>query len=171
MTDETNLTPTYVTLGEAARRTGLSKATLSRKVRNGEFSVRERGSDGAYRIDPSELLRFMDAARVQRATRLTEVEETVEPAPQTPETPLEIRVALAEARLADLKALADKQLADLKALTDTQIADLRKLLEEVRADRDRWADQASQAQALATRLLPGPRPERRGWRWWRRRAG
>ncbi len=82
MSDGTLGTPVLISLGEAARRTGLSKSTLSRKIRNGEISVRERGPDGVFRIDPSELLRFADAARVQRAeTRSAEVDETARTAP------------------------------------------------------------------------------------------
>lgn len=155
MSDGANVTPTFVTLGEASRRTGLSKTTLGRKIKSGEISVYEKGEDGAYRIDPSELVRFMDAARVQRATS---TDGAVGPPPETPETPLLVRVALAETRL-----------ADLHALTDRQLADLRNMLADVRADRDSWRTQAEQAQAAVTRLLPGPPRERRGlWRWWRR---
>ncbi len=160
MSDGTNVTATYVTLGEAAKRTGLSKTTISRKIKAGEISVREKGDDGAFRIDPAELTRFMDAARAQRATCAL---ETAEPAPVTPpETAiarLEARCEIAEAKL----TMAETRLTEIKATAEVQLAGLKIMLDEVKADRDQWREQA---QRLA---LPGPRAERRGlWRWWRR---
>ncbi len=141
MTDETNGAPTYVTLGEAAKRTGLSKTTLHRKIRSGEISVRERGADGAFRIDASELLRFMDALRVQRATSSGGTNGAAAGAP------LETQLALQEERHA-------RELAETKlALTERQLTDAL-------ADRDQWREQAQRL------VLPGPKPERRGW--WRR---
>ncbi len=51
-------------------------------MRCGLGTVREKGDDGAFRIDPAELTRFMDAARAQRATCALETAET---APVTPD--------------------------------------------------------------------------------------
>jgi excisionase family DNA binding protein len=154
MSDETNVTATYLTLGEAAKRCGLSKATLHRMVRKGRISVASKGDGGAFRIDPAEILRFMDMARVQRSSKTAETLETALDAP------VETRIALIEAHKAC--ELAEARLADLQAMMATQLADLRVMLASVERDRDCWREKANQV----LRLLPGPRPERRGlWRW------
>jgi excisionase family DNA binding protein len=49
-----------LTLGEAARHCGLSKASLSKAIANGRLSAVRRG-DGAWAIDTAELQRFLDA--------------------------------------------------------------------------------------------------------------
>ena len=45
-----------VTLGQAARLTGLGKTTITRAIRAGKLSATRR-EDGSYEIDPSELSR------------------------------------------------------------------------------------------------------------------
>jgi hypothetical protein len=44
------------TLGEAAKATGMSKAALSRSIKNGRLSA-EKQEDGSFKIDPAELHR------------------------------------------------------------------------------------------------------------------
>ena len=142
-------TPTLISLREAARRTGLSKATIGRKIKSGEISVREKGADGSFRIDASELLRFIDASRV---TRATEPAETVGTGTGTAETATETpSIALLEADKA-------REIAEAKlALAEERLFDLKAMLEELRGDRDQWREQA---QRLAL-----PSPGRRWWRW------
>ncbi len=135
-------TPTLISLREAARRTGLSKATIGRKIKSGEISVREKDADGTFRIDVSELMRFIDASRV---TRATETSETVGTAAET------LSIALLEADKA-------REIAEAKlALAEERLFDLKAMLEELRGDRDQWREQA---QRLAL-----PSPGRRWWRW------
>src|SRR3954452_4239296 len=45
-----------VTLGQAARLTGLGKTTITRAIKAGKLSA-TRSEDGSYEIDPSELSR------------------------------------------------------------------------------------------------------------------
>ena len=45
-----------VTLGQAARLTGLGKTTITRAIKAGKLSASRR-EDGSYEIDPSELSR------------------------------------------------------------------------------------------------------------------
>lgn len=153
MDDGTNGTPVLISLREAARRSGLSKSALSRKVRSGEISVREKGEDGTYRIDPSELLRFMDSSRVSRCTQSAGTTGTTGTTSGTagtaPGSSPGQAIALVEERAA--RKLAEERLADLKGM-----------VEELRRDRDVWRDQAS----AAMRLLPAREPGRRRW-WWR----
>ena len=48
------------TLGQAAKRLGLSKPTVSSKIKKGDISA-EKVQDGSYRIDGAELARFEQA--------------------------------------------------------------------------------------------------------------
>ena len=45
-----------LTLGQAAKETGLSKTAISRAIKNGKLSA-ARGENGEYQIDPAELFR------------------------------------------------------------------------------------------------------------------
>jgi excisionase family DNA binding protein len=50
----------FISLGEAARRTGLSKATVQRAIKSGKLSAASVNSDGSYNIDPAELARVYE---------------------------------------------------------------------------------------------------------------
>lgn len=128
-----------VTLGEAARLTGLGKTTLSRAIKAGRLSA-TRTDTGEYRIDPAELARVypLDGPREPAgapgaATGSVGCHAT----PLTGEPP--------EALLAQIAGL--REVADL----------LRRQLDDVREDRDRWR---GQAERLA---LTGPAPSRSFW--------
>lgn len=54
-------TPMKHTLGQAAKATGKSKATIHRDVKSGKLSA-ERMDDGSYRIDAAELFRVYPPA-------------------------------------------------------------------------------------------------------------
>ena len=140
--DSTPATPVYVSLGEAARRTGMTKSALSRRIRSGQLSVRERGEDGAFRIDVSELLRFMSTTPVQRAG------DTVDTHPSAP-----------------IATPPDSSIATRLAVAEAQLVELRAMLADMKVERDKWCEQAS----AALRLLPAAAERRR--RWWWRRAG
>ena len=107
------------TLGEAARATGKSKATISKAIKNGRVSAR-KDETGTFHIDPSEL------HRVYPPAVSSEHKET--PA-NTPEK-VDINGTIRELQ-ARLEA-AHERLSD----KDTIIADLRE-------DRDRWRQQAT----------------------------
>ncbi len=132
------------TLGEAARQCGVAKGTISKAVRTGKLSA-SRNEDGSFKIDPAELARYLETNghRFRSETGSTDQ--------------LETREKHADARADTLVAELRAVIADLRADRDCTISDLR-------ADRDHWRAQAEQA----LRLLPGPQPERRQWRWWRR---
>lgn len=107
------------TLGEAAKATGKSKATISKAIKSGRISA-SKDDTGAFRIDPSEL------HRVYPPTPSGEQEETRKAATvNTQETgdfkALQARLEAAHERLADKEAV---------------IADLRE-------DRDKWRQQAT----------------------------
>ena len=124
------------TLGEAAKATGMSKATISKAIKNGRISA-AKDETGTFRIDPSEL------HRVYPPTVSSEQEET----PKTTPTKADIDGTIRELQ-ARLEA-AHERLSDKEAV----IADIKE-------DRDRWRQQATAlltdkrpAKSLLARLL------------------
>lgn len=107
------------TLGEAAKATGKSKATLSKAIKSGRISAM-KGDTGAFQIDPSEL------HRVYPITVHPEQNSTPIETPTNTENTgiireLQARLEAAQERLADKESV---------------IADLRE-------DRDKWRQQAT----------------------------
>lgn len=123
----------YVTLGEAARRTGLSKATISRAVKSGKLSAAEVHPNGSYSIDLSELARVYDLKpgnglmdpSVQHVETLTETGG------------LQVEIAVLRERLSAIGRereegerryqLAAQQIEDLKQRLDREGEERRKL--------------------------------------------
>jgi len=107
------------TLGEAAKATGKSKATISKAIKSGRISA-HKDETGTFQIDPSEL------HRVYQPTVSIKQEETQASASTKVENDGAIREL--QARLeATQERLSDK---------DAVIADLKE-------DRDRWRQQAT----------------------------
>lgn len=107
------------TLGEAAKATGKSKATISKAIKSGRISA-WKDETGTFHIDPSEL------HRVYQPTVCSEHQETPESTPW--KNDIEGSIRELQARLeAAYERLSDKE---------TVIADLRE-------DRDRWRQQAT----------------------------
>lgn len=107
------------TLGEAAKATGKSKATISKAIKSGRVSAR-KDETGTFHIDPSEL------HRVYPPTVYSEQKET--PANTGKNANIDGTIRELQARL----EAAHERLSDKEAV----IADLRE-------DRDRWRQQAS----------------------------
>ncbi|MFU1684439.1 helix-turn-helix domain-containing protein [Phaeobacter piscinae] len=124
------------TLGEAAKATGKSKATISKAIKSGKISA-PKGENGAYKIDPSELF------RVYEPNRSTEQKETLE----TPigNTNNSVDFKLLEAKL----EAAEQRLQD----RDDQLHDMRE-------QRDRWQQQAT---ALLADMRPKADREAKGF--------
>jgi excisionase family DNA binding protein len=151
-----------ITLGEAARLTGLGKTTVARAIKAGRLSA-TRTVTGSYEIDPAELARCYPVNTATEATDAT-VAATgpvlwVHRTSAAPETTG--ATAALEARIAGLHEIGDL---------------LRRQLDEVREDRERWRSQAEAVQ----RLITGPeernrRPQTEAARdhrpWWRQLAG
>ena len=124
------------TLGEAAKATGKSKATISKAIKIGRISA-QKDETGTFHIDPSEL------HRVYPPTVSIEHKET--PANTAIKPDIDANIRELQARLeAAHERLSDKE---------TVIADLRE-------DRDRWRQQATAlladqrpAKGLIARLL------------------
>src|SRR5262245_21541302 len=160
----------HVTLGEAARQSGISKSTLSRAIKDGKLSAVRSADTGSYKIEQSELARYLEATAVIRAT-VEKPTETGAAAQST--TPVEqYATAALEAEIRGLK-----QVAEL----------LREQLHDMKGQRDRWQQQAERLALAApktepvqpaqsdapTDLVPPatdhgrPSRLRRAWRWMR----
>ena len=107
------------TLGEAARATGKSKATISKAIKSGRISA-QKDETGTFHIDPSEL------HRVYPPTVYSEQKETPENTPD--KTNIDGTIRELQARL----EAAHERLSDKESV----LADLRE-------DRDRWRQQAT----------------------------
>ena len=118
-----------LTMGQAAKHLGCSKATLSRAIKEGRLSA-HRKEDNSFAIDPAELQRYADEAGMTfSAEPLQETNEKQSTTPDaTPETPVETgaSTAILETQLEGLKALlAEKE----RRITDLE-EDRRELKEE-----------------------------------------
>jgi len=123
-----------LTLGQAAKHTGLSKSTISRAITSGKLSVISKNS-GSYSIDPAELFRVFpsNASRNGSMGRLATPSET-------PAQPVQHQdIAVLNAEIAGLKALIIK--------LEEQISDLKQ-------QRDGWQEQAQASQRLLVDMRP-----------------
>lgn len=145
-----------ISMGEAARTFKASKATLSRAIRDGKLSVKEKLEDGTYRLDTSEVARFMDVFRPEKRntikTDAQRVETPSETLTATPPETVELRV---------MNARMEAELAGLKALLEAE----QRRAETAERDRDQWRDQAKAQTLLLTHQAQTPAAapqERRG---------
>jgi hypothetical protein len=107
------------TLGEAAKATGKSKATLSKAIKTGRISA-QKDETGAFRIDPSELHRVYPL-NVHLEQKQTQANSATE---------------------ADNSGLIRELQARLEAAQE-RIADKESVISDLREDRDRWRQQAT----------------------------
>ena len=137
------------TLGEAAKATGKSKATISKAIKNGRISA-IKDENGTFRIDPSEL------HRVYPPTPSGEQEETPNSTPVNSHESGEIKA---------LQALLEA--------TQERLADKEEVIADLREDRDRWRTQAtgllSDLRTAQEKAAPAPPPEPKGF--WKRIFG
>lgn len=128
---------TYISLGQAAKGWKVGKATLSRAIRDGKISIKEKLPDGTYRLDPAEIARFMEHHRPERSPHVKRGEAQSE-------TPggRDLRLVQAEIKACELEAA--------NRVLDQRIGDLKGMLEETRSDRDHWRDQAGKVHLLLT---------------------
>ena len=130
----------HVTLGEAARQTGRSKSQISRAIRAGQLSAERSAETASFRIEQSELQRWLDATNIIRATVLAGVEEN--PATGAQHAALEAQVE------------RFKEAADL----------LRSQLADALSERDEWREAFKQQRALPPPQPAGETPQS-WWRW------
>lgn len=148
-----------LTLGQAAKRLGLSKPTLSKHIKNGKLAA-HKNEEGWFEIDAAELGRFEAAYK-----RVPVVAEET-PAPYvtgvTPSASPEVELAEIRERARQLEErLAEARAAQAKAEEAAATA-RAEAAEAVAKEREAWQRVAG--------LLEGPRPEPRAG-WWSRLLG
>jgi hypothetical protein len=107
------------TLGEAAKATGKSKATISKAIKSGRISAK-KGDTGAFAIDPSELHRVYPL--------------TVEG--EQKETPKNV----------EANTQSDGLIRELQARLEAaqeRVSDKESVISDLREDRDKWRQQAT----------------------------
>lgn len=148
-----------LTLGQASKEVGCSKATLSKALNNGSLSG-EKHDDGSWQIDPSELMRW----NANRSTRNTKnASQTPERTPENGSRTLELMSEVAElrAKLSVIEEAGDRERRQL----EDQVSDLRERLDRSEEER----------RGLSERLLAAPEkpadgPKRSWWSWGRQTA-
>ena len=65
----------YLTLGQAAKKTGKSKATISKYIRSGKLSYISKESTG-YKLDPAEVFRVFTPVNIDTERSLTPIVNT-----------------------------------------------------------------------------------------------
>lgn len=133
------------TLGEAAKATGISKASISRAIASGRISAAKK-DDGSFSIEPVELHRVYPPKSAVPVTQT--VSETIRnPSADTRNTP-------------DSNVLQARLDAALEQLRDREgtIDDLRHRLD--RSDEER---REAQARVIGLLAGPGPTESKRGF--------
>lgn len=116
-----------MTMGQAAKQAGVSKATLSRAIKSGKISA-NKNDKGGWDIDPAELFRVY---------------------PATPATGAG-NGAMKQNATPDETAVLHAQVDGLKAQLDL----MREQVDDLKTQRDNWQDQAQSAQRLLTDMRP-----------------
>ncbi|MFT8247182.1 helix-turn-helix domain-containing protein [Roseomonas sp. BN140053] len=129
----------YYTLGEAAKATGISKATISRALKSGKISFVSH-ENSSYQIDPAELHRVYPAVSRNSSTQ-PHMERSV-----TPET-----VAETGGLQRELDLLREERERERTLLTG-QIEDLKRDRDDLRGERDRLLG-VIEEQAASVKLL------------------
>jgi hypothetical protein len=121
--NETGLIRMKYSMGEAAKATGKSKATIHRAIKSGKISAHKK-EDGSYEIDPSELHRVFEAVSQN---------SYVEPSMRQSETHDEMGVLQRELMLLREerereRSLFQETVNDLRQRLDSESEERRKLV-------------------------------------------
>lgn len=125
----------YISLNEAAQRSGRAKSTISKALKSGKMSYVSKDADtGAYEIDPAEVDRVFPpkpktANGNQKETSRNPTENSI----------LQVKLELA----------------------DQRYEEAQKIIEDLRADRDAWKHQATAL--IEDRRTPTPEEQPKGF--------
>ena len=137
-----------LSLGQAAKATGLGKTTLTRAIKAGRLSATRR-EDGSYAIDPSEL------SRVYKVT--PETAETVSSTGYTAHRATPDGEPRATLRDSDVHTLLAVAQAELRHLNE-RMEEARANQEDLRRERDDWREQAQRLALAAPTVIAAPGP-------------
>lgn len=140
-------TSTALTLGQAAKELGFSKATISVAIKKGRLSA-EKALDGSYQIEPNELFRvWPNRAKEGQRTHGEGVDvDTSKPAS-------ELGLTLVKQAVLEVKLEASER----------EVTSLKSQLELAHETGESWKDQAKASQRLLehkpeTASAPTPKP-------------
>jgi hypothetical protein len=111
-----------LTLGQAAKKCGLSKPTISAAIKAGRLAATQ-GDDGVYAIDSAELTRFMQS---RMKPKIVDDKPSIE----TELAVLKVKLEAAEQTIADLRM--DKEEARIT------LSKVTALIEDKRPKRRSW---------------------------------
>src|SRR5918998_815691 len=110
-----------LSLGQAAKETGLDKSTISRAIKSGRLSAQRKEGGGGYAIDPAELFRVFPPAPKEHAAPAGQTASSTDVLLENRE--LRIKLEAAEARIRD----KDEEVHDLRRRLDLEGEERRKL--------------------------------------------
>jgi hypothetical protein len=151
----------HLSLGQAAKETGMDKSTISRAIKSGKLSATRQENRG-YAIDPAELFRVfapaskdVEQAVLARDTTLDEGSEIQALRLQWEAAALRAQLEAATLRLGD----KDEEIRDLRHRLDTEGEERRKLTMRLLASHHAEPPQAHEhQQGDAAPLQPTPPP-------------
>jgi hypothetical protein len=109
-----------LSLGQAAKETGLDKSTISRAIKSGKLSAHRKES-GGYEIDPAELFRVFSPASQKSDPVASPLDIPTETLLENRE--LRIKLEAAELRIRD----KEDEIRDLRHRLDAESEERRKL--------------------------------------------
>ena len=160
----------HYTLGEAAKRTGLSKPTIQRAIKSGKLSA-SRNEDGSYSIDPAEVERVYPVGeRSSHQNGHMKQDETLDVSGG-----LQVELAVLREKLSSAnierereREQANRQIEDLQRRLDVE-AEARRVEGEER--RKLTAILTDQREKAGQEPTPAPEPQKPGFLGLFRRRG
>ena len=110
-----------LSLGEAARVSGLSKPTISKYLKTGRISGHQR-ADSVWEIDESEIVRLMASRDAPQRGRTPPTKAADQAAGAALESALAVEVRFLQERVADLKEREARALAQLETALESERA-------------------------------------------------
>jgi hypothetical protein len=132
-----------LTMGQATKQAGVSKAALSRAIKSGKIPANKNAIDG-WDVDPADLFR-VNPVSLGTVSGNSSIKRNPTPANAPTETAI-------------LMARLNVEIDWLKAQME-RVKTMRKQLAHMKVRSEKWQDQAQSAQ----RLLTDMQPQRRGW--------
>ena len=145
-------------LAQAAVAVGKNRSTILRAIRTGRLSAERDEANGAWAIQPAELLRVYPVAEAHVDQHGDEQEST----PGATAEFRELRARVAEKDV--LIAAHERALADLRQRLDEERADRRLALDRLAAAQERIAALLTDQRA-APLAAPAQSASRRWWKW------
>ena len=110
-----------ISMGEAARVSGLSKPTISKYLKTGRISGHQRG-DKVWEIDESEIVRLMASRDAPQKGKTPPGKAAEQAAPEAAESALAVELRLTKEMLEESREREAKALSQLETARDNERA-------------------------------------------------